>query len=176
MVQMEAIITELVFEHALRIRMKAELPPDVNPTTGESTVVATPDTGSVDESDDPVEGTGRHEDNANPSNSSDEATLAGSQAGALTGKSDPSKKKGGGVESALPKDASTTKPNPAPASSNMTGKLNNLVTSDLANITFGREFMLLGKHQNVPSLDSYSNLLFSCSMPFNDRCWDMVPL
>ena len=45
--RIQAIITELVFEHALRIRMKAETSetPDAG-KSGENTVAATPDTAS----------------------------------------------------------------------------------------------------------------------------------
>lgn len=123
--------------------MKAEVPPGEKTSSGESTVVPTPDTASVVESEGQTEGASSHGDNASPSGSSDEATLAGSQAGTLTGKSKASKGKGKDADAASTKSETTGKPKPQPTSRNLVGKLNNLVTTDLSNITSGRDFVML---------------------------------
>lgn len=95
MVRVEAILSQLIFEHALRIRVKAET----------SDVEVPPSQGS-------------------------------SEPG---GSGQPSK------------DSPSTAKSPA---KNLIGKLNNLVTSDLATATDGRDFLVLGQH--FPSIiDSY---------------------
>ncbi|KAJ7578610.1 P-loop containing nucleoside triphosphate hydrolase protein [Mycena floridula] len=88
MFQMESIITQLVFEHSLRIRVKADVP--------ESKAASTPGT-PTDE------------------------TVA---------------------DDAASTTSSTKTKAPAPvATGNLIGKLNNLVTTDLENISFAREFL-----------------------------------
>ena len=123
--------------------MKAEVPSSENPSSGESTVVPTPDTASVVESENQAEGTADHGNNAISSKSSDDATLTGSQASTLTGKSKMSNGKRKDVDSA--KSAVATKPKSQPTSHNLIGKLNNLVTTDLSNITSGVDFAMICK-------------------------------
>jgi hypothetical protein len=127
LVRAQAIITQLVFEHSLRIRMKAETsgtpPPSTAPTpdtaslvdASESTEVAEEDAGSQ----------------ASPS-TADETLRASSASTSSKGKqkaaSEPEK-----PEKEDKKD------------SNLVGKINNLVATDLENIIDGRDFLILSK-------------------------------
>ncbi|KAF9808291.1 hypothetical protein IEO21_07904 [Rhodonia placenta] len=106
-VQLEAVVTELVFTHALRIRMKAETSEEI------ATVPVTPDDASVVRSS-----AAQSEDE---STDREEETLAGSTAASTqSAKASEAKDKDKGKS--------------------LVGKINNLITSDLANITRGLEF------------------------------------
>ena len=144
-VRMEGIITELIFEHALRIRMKAEIPLSEKPSSGESTLVPTPDTVPVVESECQVEGATRHGDSARPSGNSNETILTRNQTITLTDKSKACKGKRKDVDLSKTKDIQVTKSEQQLTSRNLLGKLNNLVSTDLSNITHGRDFMMLCK-------------------------------
>ncbi|SJL07707.1 uncharacterized protein ARMOST_11057 [Armillaria ostoyae] len=137
----ESIITQLVFEHALRIRMKAEIhtssPTSSQPASGESTPSPVDLTHVAESSNDsavtlhsssPTETEGDH---------SREETLQGT----------PSS-----IKSTDDTTESPSKPAKDPSSSaaegdarakNLVGKINNLVTTDLANIADSRDFMRL---------------------------------
>ncbi|GBE88702.1 ATP-binding cassette transporter abc4 [Sparassis crispa] len=131
-----AIITQLVFDHALRARVKA----DVNEAsigTGISTAVATPDNVSETEpgsSEIPQEHSG---------GSSEE----GEEGSAATLSVDTSSMKGKQKKKASLEDSGSTKPEPtATATSDekgrdMVGKITNLISTDLNNITEGRDFL-----------------------------------
>ncbi|KAH7922933.1 hypothetical protein BV22DRAFT_1197033 [Leucogyrophana mollusca] len=127
LVRTEGIITQLVFNHSLRIRMKAELPDDSK--SGESTAASTPDTASIAESSTPDDEVG--------TSGSEEETLQPSSA-SVTSSSRKGKQKA--------KDAKETNDTRMPKSSadNLVGKINNLVTTDLNNITDGRDLLLVG--------------------------------
>lgn len=114
LVRTEGIITQLVFEHALRVRMKAES------SDGDTTAVPTPDNASV----------------ANAESASGDlsrASLASEQL--LT--------QGKSVAQEFESQADASESNDS-ASGNLTGKINNLVTTDMGNITDARDFLLLG--------------------------------
>ncbi|KAH7918845.1 hypothetical protein BV22DRAFT_1100101 [Leucogyrophana mollusca] len=127
LVRTEGIITQLLFNHSLRIRMKAEPPDDGE--GGEFTAASGPDTASIAESSTPEDEVG--------TSGSEEETLQPSSASAVS-----SSRKG--KEKA--KDGKGTKDTPTPKSSadNLVGKINNLVTTDLNNITDGRDFLIVG--------------------------------
>ncbi|KAF9243723.1 hypothetical protein BU15DRAFT_71850 [Melanogaster broomeanus] len=120
MVRAECIVTQLVFEHALRIRMKAEVPDVLNSVDS----ISTPDSASVSESSTVVEGTDLDE-----AQSSSRSTLASSTA---KGKQN-ARKQSSDVDTPAQKSMSN--------SANMVGKINNLVTTDLGNIVEGRDFL-----------------------------------
>ena len=105
---MQAIFTALIFDHALRIRFKAE--------TNEK-----PDAAAASPSE---SGDGADADTV--ATSSDAATVVAPPQDA--GKDDK-------------KDAEDDEEE---KNDNLVGKLNNLVTSDLENITQGRDFLFLG--------------------------------
>ena len=129
LVRAEGIITQLIFEHALRIRMKAQSssdnPPGVPASTTNSSSAQTPDTASVADSETQTEGT----------------TLVNGNGDQHSVKSTSSKGKAKSVTPSQSEDAS--KPESRSGTDNLVGKLNNLVTTDLSNITEGRDFLLL---------------------------------
>ncbi|KAL5534538.1 hypothetical protein ACEPAG_1001 [Sanghuangporus baumii] len=123
LVRCEGIITQLVFEHALRIRMKAQTS-SASPS-GPSTVTSTPDTVSIAESETSTEATILNGNEIGPSNASI--------------KSDSGKGKGKDSKDALGDSAPKSKS----STDNLVGKLNNLITTDLTNIVEGRDFPML---------------------------------
>ena len=116
------MITQLVFEHALRIRMKSESP-ELPPSLSQpSTSAPTPDTASVTESTsghspdrtEAFEGTSTTLASEVTSSEADKASVKGEEK-KLTGE------KGG----------------------NLVGKISNLVSTDLNNIIDGRDFLMI---------------------------------
>ncbi|KAJ6504576.1 P-loop containing nucleoside triphosphate hydrolase protein [Mycena vitilis] len=128
LVRTEAIITQLVFAHSLRIRMKAE----TAATKGtDSPAIEAASTGSdLDSTDETVtpengESSSRTE--------GDSPTLQTSSSSIIsTASKQPSKP---GKEEAKPEAKKTD--------GSLVGKINNLVTTDLGNITDSRDFLVL---------------------------------
>lgn len=123
LVQTEAIITQLVFNQALKIRVKAETSSGATPASSAAT---TPDTMSIASSPEP---------------GSDAETETAVGEGAA-----PKPKRATSASG----DSSSTKVAEKPAeegakTGNLVGKLNNLVTTDLNNVVDGRDFLFLGK-------------------------------
>ncbi|KAH7914592.1 hypothetical protein BJ138DRAFT_1143462 [Hygrophoropsis aurantiaca] len=112
LVRTEGIITQLVFNHSLRVRMKTELPDDV--TNEVSATLSSADQASPAECATPTEG------------------IASGMSGAML--------KQRTLGTACPKN---NKRVPKPSAGNLVGKINNLVTTDLNNITEGRDFMFI---------------------------------
>ncbi|KAF8528012.1 hypothetical protein BU17DRAFT_81241 [Hysterangium stoloniferum] len=131
LVHAEAIITQVVFNHALRIRMKEETTASSKP----STAANTPDSRSIAENDSDAETESRGE------------TLQGESSPSPTSK-DVAKKKPSNVSSASIPTAVSSSTSEKPASdslsSNLVGKINNLITTDLGNVTDGRDFIYYG--------------------------------
>ncbi|GJE85927.1 multidrug resistance-associated ABC transporter [Phanerochaete sordida] len=124
LVQVQAIITQLVFDHALRIRVKAE-------TTGStpvSSAAVTPDTASIAESA-PGDGDGASE--ADTTTAVSEGTAPKHKRSASDADSTATK-----VPEKDEKDKDTK-------GGNLVGKLNNLVTTDLNNVVDGRDFLFM---------------------------------
>lgn len=146
LVRMEGIITELVFEHALRIRMKAQIASDKS-VSREASAASTPDSASIADSDEQTEGSTVVGEGSAANGSGDETLRHSSRESSVNGKRDKAKRKS--VASSISgKSTVKQKLDPQPDSSsstdNLVGKLNNLVTTDLANIVEGRDFILLG--------------------------------
>ena len=118
------IVTQLVFEHALRIRVKAEI--TFLPTLESRSEVTTPGSGSVVDIDIVSEGAGR----------SRQETLSEQSTSTETGTN--VKRTGEAPRSDSGKDG-----NEECASSNLVGKMNNLVSTDLENLVSGRDILLL---------------------------------
>ncbi|KAJ2927022.1 hypothetical protein H1R20_g10047, partial [Candolleomyces eurysporus] len=131
-VQVESMLTQLVFEHSLRIRMKAEtqessvvpnttLTPEAAPLGGStSTGVSVPEDARTseilkDSSTQPEASPGEHRSETKSTKSESSKTL----------------------DNASP----ATKP-PTSSATNLVGKINNLVTTDLGNITDARSSFL----------------------------------
>ena len=128
LVRAEGILTQLVFNHALRIRMKAEIPEG---TSTDSNPVS-PDNASV--ADELL--------SAEP-NGSGVQTLAQSSSASVRSVSESikGKQKAKDVRLAEAKAA----PRKEATADNLVGKINNLVTTDLNNITEARDFLFLGE-------------------------------
>jgi hypothetical protein len=132
----EGLLTQLVFEHSLRIRLKAESSREKSDDMDQDnvTVVGTPDSASIAESP--------------TSNGNDESSSATTTAASRepTSDSSSSSKKSSPKGKAKPSPPSTPKATgKAKDDSNLIGKINNLVTTDLSNIVEARDFLLLGK-------------------------------
>lgn len=132
LVQTEAIITQLVFEHALRIRVKAETSKTSSPS---SSVATTPDNASLADTNEA----------SSEVNGSEDETDAHTAVSEGTNASKVKKTKAPSTSG----DSSTTQASAAPASDekggNLVGKLNNLVTTDLNNMVDGRDFLFVSK-------------------------------
>ncbi|KDR74315.1 hypothetical protein GALMADRAFT_250126 [Galerina marginata CBS 339.88] len=144
LVRTEGLITQLVFEHSLRIRLKAETSNDASnqeakgaltPPIGSGEV--TPDSSS-DCTDANSETTSRTE-NGHSQGSTAVASREPSSAGSQATLSGPAKGKAKDVPKEVKKEAKMS-------DSNLIGKINNLVTTDLNNITSGRDFLLVVLH------------------------------
>lgn len=158
-VRVRALLTQLVFEHSLRIRMKAEAeelessgsqssPANAQSRTGSEHTTNTLSSSSaantpISEVED-VETDHEHDD---VQSSRAASTVADSSAGASPATpgdngnpSDQKKKK-------APEEIASTQPPKKPSghAENLIGKMNNLVTSDLIRITDGCDFLTVGE-------------------------------
>ena len=128
LVRTEGIITQLVFEHALRIRMKAETdksPVKLEEASRDSTVAGgTPDSASVEGSSSGDSRSGSGDETARSSAISIKSQ--GKQQAKAESDEDDKFNKDGTVKA-----------------DNLVGKINNLVSVDLGNITEGRDFLIL---------------------------------
>ncbi|KAH9986083.1 hypothetical protein BJV74DRAFT_845474 [Russula compacta] len=126
LVRASAIVTQLVFEHALRIRVKAETSSSTTTTpavTPEArSEVTTPDNVSIAEDIIVSEATGR----------SGEGNGLSTKSSSIKGK-----QKEDSPATPVGDDEDAAK------SSNLVGKMNNLVSTDLENLVDGRDFLLL---------------------------------
>ncbi|KAH9166801.1 hypothetical protein EDB89DRAFT_2245991 [Lactarius sanguifluus] len=131
LVRATAIVTQLVFEHALRIRVKAETSsspaatPDVTPEVPSE--ATTPDSGSVVEINVMSEEAG---------GSSEETR---SEQSAITASSIKGKRK----EDATGSGSGREDGDEPGDSRNLVGRMNNLVSTDLENLVEGRDLLLL---------------------------------
>ena len=117
------MITQLVFEHALRVRMKSE-PSESSPFTSQSsTRASTPDAASAAEID-----SCRSTDGTDVADSGASTTPVSE---ATPSEADKASIKGGEKKAAVEKGG------------NLVGKINNLVSTDLNNIIDGRDFLMV---------------------------------
>ncbi|KAF7339970.1 ATP-binding cassette transporter [Mycena venus] len=130
LVRCEAIITQLVFEHALRIRVKAETAEKKSSSSGTSTPARSETPSPVDRED----SSGDETLNSADAVSRDETLQASSSSIKST---TSSKAKG------KDKEVKEAEPEESPDASNLVGKITNLVTTDLGNITDSRDFLFL---------------------------------
>lgn len=132
LVRIQGIITELVFEHALRIRMKDDALSDTK-SDGNATTTPTQDTPQSDEPE--VDGKAHV---AESSTIAVETESPASVSSSPKGKA----KSSASAPSSHPATPSTVE-SKVPESSNLVGKITNLITTDLWNITQGRDFLLI---------------------------------
>ncbi|KAJ7264448.1 P-loop containing nucleoside triphosphate hydrolase protein [Mycena haematopus] len=140
LVRIEAIITQLVFAHSLRIRMKAETS-EVKDTPSEAPAIevtpspSTTRTGSDAESTETVTPENATENAEGSSRSEDDSATV--QASSSSVKSIESK------QAPKPDSEEPKKPADKKSGGSLVGKINNLVTVDLGNITDSRDFLVL---------------------------------
>lgn len=115
-VQSQGILTQLIFDHALRIRVKSETEDQV-PAEGDKSALVTPPSGASSSTSEPPSSTA-----------------------SAKGKS-PAK-------STTPSESKAEK-KLDPKGKNLTGKINNLVTSDLNMLQVGQLFLLLSMGSNI---------------------------
>ncbi|KAG8799884.1 hypothetical protein FRC16_004194 [Serendipita sp. 398] len=132
LVRIEAILTQLVFEHSLRIRMKEEVPASEKPTGG-TTVVPTPES----EPGEPEPGNGHQTDGITTAGGTSQGESSSRRA-ASKGKDKPKKE-----TSVAPSVASSTAGTSTKKAENLVGKINNFVSTDLGNITEARDFLFM---------------------------------
>ena len=124
LVRTESIITQLVFDHSLRVRMKSETPAESPSASRATTAAHTPDNASIAE-----------EGGSDTPPLSEEETV---RASTISGSSAATKK---GKDKDAKKGEEEKAPAPAPDSGNLIGKINNLVTTDLNTLIDGRDFL-----------------------------------
>ncbi|KAK0198511.1 hypothetical protein F5146DRAFT_1100167 [Armillaria mellea] len=142
MVRTEAIITQLVFEHSLRIRVKAS----TADSPGKSTA-PTPDSASIIEDPPSTESSGS---SSTLHGTSDAVSTDSRDANcdASTTNQAPSSSTELTQDSLSGQDAAETSAAQSDTS-NLVGKINNLVTTDLGNIIDARDFLLIGVYVPV---------------------------
>ncbi|QRW00058.1 ABC transporter transmembrane region [Ceratobasidium sp. AG-Ba] len=131
LVRVEGMLTQLIFEHSLRIRMVAEV-------ASSGSGVKTPKTATPGEAAS-VSGETAVEEGSN-GESSTAHTAEGSNAQTLVASS--SSIKGKGKDDNKDEDKKRDEEKSA-ESSNLVGKINNLMSTDLGNITEGRDFLFV---------------------------------
>ncbi|CCM01503.1 uncharacterized protein FIBRA_03559 [Fibroporia radiculosa] len=134
LVRATGIVTQLVFEHSLRIRMKAE----TQNTPGNSvasTAVPTPDNASI------AEGSESQITHESPTSSEDETMQASTVSVDSSSVKGKQKSKAASVSGDSKKSADDSPAVSGPKGENLIGKINNLVTTDLDNIIGGRDFL-----------------------------------
>ncbi|KAJ7688653.1 hypothetical protein B0H14DRAFT_3101122 [Mycena olivaceomarginata] len=124
LVRTESIITQLVFAHSLRIRMKAE----TTAAKGDVPAVEGPPSAARTGSD--TESTDEHGTGADGRSSSGSPTIQASAPSVTSTASKPSK-------------SGVTKSEVKQTEGSLVGKINNLVTVDLGNIVDSRDFLYL---------------------------------
>ena len=124
LVRTEGIITQLVFDHALRIRMKEETNGFPPPSTTSTPAPSRPRS--------PVDGELTEGERDGGSEVIGDDTLQGSEL-----LSEGTTAVGNGKESA-------ETPKAGPPDSNLVGRINNFIGTDLGNITGGRDFLWVG--------------------------------
>jgi hypothetical protein len=129
----QGILTELVFEHSLRIRFKAESSGDGARRTPTASGAATPADGASEVGD-------IDDDDSN-------TVEGGSEAGSTRTDSTAVKGKGKAKVAAAPSPApvQSAAPEEDKKKDNLIGKINTLVTVDIDNIIGGKDFLMLGK-------------------------------
>ncbi|KAH9912641.1 uncharacterized protein B0H18DRAFT_889646 [Fomitopsis serialis] len=141
-VRTTSIITQLLFEHSLRIRMKAEVA-DTPASSTVTTAVGTPENGSIAETEGvhslgPTEG-----ENHSPTSSEDETILASTISVASTSTNAKGKSKFKAPSPTGEGKREEPKKSEGARGGNLVGKINNLVTTDLDNLIKGRDFLLI---------------------------------
>lgn len=136
-------MTSLVFDHALRIRLKAET---ANKKNGETSGAASPagsDAQGATTPDNASDGQGDDDETVHSRTTTGASTATAASSATVVAPQTPAKGKHDKKADIKEEDKDKKEDK---SGSNLIGKLNNLVTSDLQNITSGRDFLALSKH------------------------------
>ncbi|KDQ56809.1 hypothetical protein JAAARDRAFT_132140 [Jaapia argillacea MUCL 33604] len=131
LVRTQAIMTQLVFEHALRVRMKAEVTPE---KTSSSQSTDTPDGASLVE----IEAEPQSGETAGSENGSGDGASSTTAREPIVVSTSKGKRR---EEEKQNENEKVVKNGEEGKGSNLVGKINNLVTTDLGNLTDGRDFL-----------------------------------
>ena len=119
----EGLLTQLVFEHSLRIRFKAEGSKENSPSTVQSaSPTVTPETQSVEGSTIPEDSDARSDTTASSTKGKAKADFSPTKSAAVKDEKKEEKKK-----------------------DNLVGRINTLVTVDLENVVNAKDFLMVGK-------------------------------
>lgn len=139
LVRTEGILTQVIFEHALRIRMKEEAP-KTEGTSVPNTPKAHPL--GLPPSEDDVEGdTDAASTTATTTMDASASTTAAGSASSNGDDTQPKPSKSTSPSPPAPK--AEEKKDDSSSSANLAGRINNLISTDLENITDSRDFMFL---------------------------------
>lgn len=136
----EVIITQLVFEHSLRIRFKAETS-SKSESRSASRTPSRPDT-----PDSQAHGASPDSEVSSLAESAREPSGSVSEASTVAVREPSTSTTASTLKGTVKKQKTTeiSKEEPQKGGGNLVGKINNLVTSDLNNITSARDFGFLG--------------------------------
>ncbi len=161
-IRTEAIITSLVFDHALRIRVKAE-------TSGRPKAIPVEQQSGKDSKGQNATETGLEggEDadtlHSRSTTAASTATAATSSASTIVAPADPQTK----PAEVAKVDGEVEEEKVEKERKNLMGKVNNLVTSDLDNITNGRDILFLGEPIRTSGVTTILNFHIVLSVPLN---------
>ncbi|KAG6891401.1 hypothetical protein C0992_007625 [Termitomyces sp. T32_za158] len=142
LVRAEGIITQLIFEHSLRIRVKAETEASSPSTSSAPSTPITSDTDSIAISPSPHDDDGVNSHLEGLTGSGEVETLDSRD---NTIRASPSSTKSSSSSKMQGKDTALdggSKHEGSSSAENLVGKINNLVTTDMNNITEARDFLL----------------------------------
>ena len=131
-------MTQLVFEHSLRIRLKAEASDEK--TEDNLTAIGVQDSASVTEG---ISVNSNSSTGEIPSESSHASTPISRDSSTDSQSTGPVKRKGSSTLKNIDKSAIKDKKE----AENLIGKINNLVTTDIGNIVEGRDFLFISTLQ-----------------------------
>ncbi|KAH9848044.1 P-loop containing nucleoside triphosphate hydrolase protein [Lenzites betulinus] len=130
-VRLQSVLTELVFEHALRVRMKADTSDSTDATPSSvSTTVATPDNASQTDTD--GESSSQTDEGGAHSATASSSTAVAADSSSSTkgkGKTTAESTTSGKEDAAPPKETKA-------GSKHLVGRINNLVSSDLSSMDY----------------------------------------
>ena len=139
LVRVECIITQLIFEHSLRVRFKAETEPTSSGIIGDNSPLSTPNSESTVLSPSPEDGSSMH----TPTSAGGSQNDISSQDGTLQASSSSVKSRASSRDKKSMKPPNDTENNSnASSGQNLVGKINNLITTDLGNIVEARDFLM----------------------------------
>ncbi|KAG6866017.1 hypothetical protein C0991_009425 [Blastosporella zonata] len=130
LVRAEGILTQLIFEHSLRIRVKAETEPG---SSSASPGPSTPSPSGIDYvSSSPL-----------PDDDSEEGSTTAHQGSSTEGTLHASSSSIKSADSKKGQPPQVSETEGSSSADNLVGKINNLVTTDLSNITDARDFLMV---------------------------------